>query len=325
MKNKRINFAKIAGVFLGIIFVSFIVGIKISNAAGCCILDKNKTTADTANCQKNVASCVGTNSLFLDGDLSCNGPMAASFCGVSNSPDQLGCCITNSIDHSKFGPSNCAANKKKAECQGQVFDLVHPSCDNTEPCKTPATAANTAATTGTVPVAFPNPLRFSSVSEVVSSLLNNLKGLIAWIAVLFIVIGGTMYILSAGNEKMITQAKATITSAVIGLAIALAAPTFLVEIQTILGGSTTANPDELNRALTIKQIVMNTLHLLLSVVGIIAIISLVIGGAFYLTAYGDEDRAKKGKTIITNSLIGIVVVMAALVIVSQVDTLLKGV
>ncbi|MDZ4385525.1 MAG: pilin [Candidatus Moranbacteria bacterium] len=184
-------------------------------------------------------------------------------------------------------------------------------------------SSNTAKTGTTVTTTFVNPIRFSTVSEVVGALLSNLKGIIATVAILFIVIGGAMYILSGGNEKMITTAKNTITSAMIGLAIALAAPTFLKEIQNILGGGSGANPDELvNNALTLNQIAMRTLNLLLSITGILAIIGLVIGGSYYLTAYGDEKRAESGKNIITSAIIGIVIVMAALVIVRQIASLL---
>ena len=166
---------------------------------------------------------------------------------------------------------------------------------------------------------FENPLTFDSVDGVVGSLLDNLRGIIAGIAVVFIVVGGVMYILSAGDETKMKTAKATITAAVIGFAIALAAPTFLKELRTILGAKDSSTVDS---ALTLNDIVTNVLNLLLSVVGILGIIGLIIGGAFYLTSYGDEDRMKTGKSIITASIIGIVVAMAALVIVGQVSTLI---
>ncbi|MDP1883764.1 MAG: hypothetical protein Q8L10_00160 [Candidatus Moranbacteria bacterium] len=198
-----------------------------------------------------------------------------------------------------------------------------PGVENSLAPSHKSTSANTAATGTTVTTTFVNPIRFSTVSEVVGALLSNLKGIIATVAILFIVIGGVMYILSGGNEKTITTAKNTITSALIGLAIALAAPTFLKEIQNILGGGSGANPDELvNNALTLNQIAMRTLNLLLSITGILAIIGLVIGGSYYFTAYGDEKRAETGKGIITSAIIGIVIVMAALIIVRQIASLL---
>jgi len=131
--------------------------------------------------------------------------------------------------------------------------------------------------------------------------------------------------MSSGDEKMITRAKNTITGATVGLAIALAAPTFLKEIITILGGPATGNPDDLvNNALTVKAIALGVLKFLLSVAGIIAIISLVVGGSTYLTAYGDEKRLDKGKSIVTYSIIGIAIILAALVIVNQIAKFIAG-
>lgn len=168
-------------------------------------------------------------------------------------------------------------------------------------------------------VKFANPLGddVTTIDTLLTSILTNLGGIIASIAIIFIVIGGFMYILSAGDEKKITQAKATITAALIGLAIVLAAPTFLQEIMKILGSTETVSG-----ASDLETIVTNVLTLLLSIVGIVAMIGLVIGGSFYFTAYGDDKRIETGKKIITNSLIGIVVVMAALILVRQLATLL---
>lgn len=168
-------------------------------------------------------------------------------------------------------------------------------------------------------VEFANPLQFDTVEEVVGALLENLMNIIAFVAVLFIVIGGLMYMLAGGDDKKITAAKNTITSAIIGFAIAISAGTFLKEIQKILGMTPSG---QTATALDLKTIIENTLNFLLSVIGIVAMIGLVVGGVFYLTAYGDEDRAKKGKSIITSSIIGIAIALAALVIVKQVFELI---
>lgn len=231
---------------------------------------------------------------------------------VTNQPAQafeIMCCQNSD----GCGPSpdqiSCPSGFTKMECNA--------GCSSTM-----ATAASAAATSTTASTTFVNPIKFSSVSEVVNALLSNLKGIIATVAILFIVIGGIMYILSAGDEKKMTTAKSTITAAMIGLAIALAAPTFLVEIENILGGGTGVDNSALGGALSLTQIVTNILNLLLSIVGILAIIGLVIGGSFYLTAYGDDKRIETGKKIITSSIIGIVIVMVALVIVKQIAALL---
>ncbi|MFZ2976165.1 MAG: pilin [Candidatus Moraniibacteriota bacterium] len=175
------------------------------------------------------------------------------------------------------------------------------------------------------PIEFSNPIGVTTVSGLLDSILNNLMGLIVIIAVIFIIIGGIMYMTSAGNEKMVTRAKQTWTGATVGLAIALASPTFLKQIKIILesnsdtGGSADA---WVNKALTIKDIAINVLNFLLSVFGVLAIIALVIGGGMYLTAYGDEKKIDSGKKIITYAIIGIVVALSALVVTRQIANLI---
>lgn len=168
---------------------------------------------------------------------------------------------------------------------------------------------------------FTNPLSFNTIQQVLTSLLNYLQGAIATVAVVFIVIGGILYMTSAGDEKRITTAKKCWTGAVIGLAIVLAAPSLLKDIMTVLGAKNTVNNAQVSSAIGLKQIALNVLNLLLSIVGIIAIISLVVGGIMYMTSYGDEKRMTTGKQVFTYSIIGVVISLASLVIVRQIGIL----
>ena len=162
-----------------------------------------------------------------------------------------------------------------------------------------------------------NPLKFNTVEEVLDSILSAVQGIVIILALVFIVIGALLYITSAGNDKQITQAKGAITAALVGLAIAIAAPSFLREIYHILQPAS-GLPSQLSGALTLSQIARNVLNFLLSIVGILAVIMLVVGGIMYLTAAGDENRASTGKKIVQYSIIGIVVALAALVLVTQI-------
>jgi len=168
---------------------------------------------------------------------------------------------------------------------------------------------------------FANPLGVTTLKQVMVNFINNLWGVIVILAIIFIVIGAILYMTSAGDEKKITRAKATVTYAVIGFAIAAAAPTFLKEILLIFESPSGGTPENLvDQALTIRQILVRVMQFLLAIVGVIAIISLVYGGSTYLTAYGDEKRIDKAKSIITYSIIGIVVALGALVIIRQVSS-----
>ena len=164
-------------------------------------------------------------------------------------------------------------------------------------------------------VCFQNPISACSVKKFVTNLLGRLQGIIALIAIVVIVIGGIMYMASFGNEEAMKKAKAVIGAALIGLALTLAAPSFIKEILTILEGSN-VNPGDVESAATIEQILLNVLKFLLSIAGIIATIVIVIGGQMYLTSGGDEEAMKKAKSTFIYAVIGIIVVLAALVLVN---------
>lgn len=168
-------------------------------------------------------------------------------------------------------------------------------------------------------IEFSNPLAFDTVDALLTSILTALQGIIVTISVIFIIIGAVLYILSAGNDKQMEMGKKAIVAAMIGLAIGVAAPAILKEIYTIVGG-TGDLPENVQSAPTIAQIALNTLSFLLGVVGVLSVIMIVVGGMMYLFAAGDEDRIDKGKKIVTYSIIGILVALAAMVIVRQIAT-----
>ena len=164
---------------------------------------------------------------------------------------------------------------------------------------------------------FTNPLTFSTVNDLLTRILGFLQGFIVTIAIIFIVIGGFLYITSAGNDGRMETAKNCVLAALIGLALGIAAPAFLKEIYTILGTDTTI-PAGVGTTLSLLQIASNVLSFLLTIIGILAIIMLVIGGIMYLMAAGNEDQIDRGKKIVKYSIIGILIALASLVLVKQV-------
>lgn len=218
-----------------------------------------------------------------------------------------------------------------ASGNGSVCDAgLKCECDAEQDC---FCNEDEAAPGETIPTEFANPITADSLEDLLDSLLSTLQGLVALIAIIMLIVGGMMYMFAGVDEKMVETAKKTIGGAVIGVAIVFAAPAFLKEIQTILcgTGSTTAfcagaldSTGVTKDALTLKEIAENILNFLLSIVGILGIIGLIVGGGFYLTAYGDEERIKKGKDIITASLTGIIIASAALIIVKQIAAIIAG-
>jgi hypothetical protein len=112
-------------------------------------------------------------------------------------------------------------------------------------------------------------------------------------------------------------AKGAIYAAVIGLAIGIAAPSFLKEIYDILGRST-AEETLINSAPSLATIALKVLNFLLSIVGVAAIIMLAAAGIAYMTAAGNEGQIEIAKKMTKWSIVGIAVALGALVIVKQV-------
>ena len=167
--------------------------------------------------------------------------------------------------------------------------------------------------------AYVNPLQFGDtgdLGQVLGSVLSAMQGIIVVLGIIFIIIGALIYITSGGNESRMTLGKTAITAALIGLALGIAAPSFLKEIAGVLGWG--AIDAAIVAAPTLSSLALKVLNFLLSIIGVLAIIMLVIGGLIYLTAAGDENKAENGKKIVTYAVVGVSVALAALVITTQV-------
>ena len=128
-----------------------------------------------------------------------------------------------------------------------------------------------------------------------------------------------MYIVSTGDKDRMERAKNTLIYALAGFAIVLAASTFTSEIQTALGESVTSTGGP-----TLAQIILNVLRLLLSIVGSLAIISIVIGAIWMFSAGGDKERYELGKKTVIYSIVGVTVVLISVIVLNQIKTLIGG-
>lgn len=313
---------KLAGIiFLTLFFLILPSAKSVQAAAGCCVTSVGNGTPGKGACLKNIKDqreCIGGR--FYDGDSNCSSRQECP----RDMQDMPGCCVKDTT-RSGINPDNCVSNSTQIKCSSFglkfAFYAGDVNCEQAgakQFCGSPVPAP-VGGGDGTVNPEFTNPLRFTTVSEALNVLIEHLQGIVALISIVFIIVGGIMYMTAGVDEKMVERAKQTIGGATIGFAIILAAPTFLKEIKKILGGSSGENADEwVEKAFTIKDIALRVIDFLLSVVGVLAIIGLVVGGIFYLTAYGDEEQMKKGKNFATYSIIGIAIALAALVIVRQI-------
>ena len=66
-----------------------------------------------------------------------------------------------------------------------------------------------------------------------------------------------------------------------------------------------------NSTITLETIAGKIITGLLSVLGIIFILFTIYGGYLYLTAHGNEEQTKKALSIITENIIGLIIVLGA--------------
>jgi fucose 4-O-acetylase-like acetyltransferase len=75
---------------------------------------------------------------------------------------------------------------------------------------------------------------------------------------------------------------------------------------------------------TASGLAMFAIQTLINFSGVVAVLFLIVGGFFYLTSAGNEEQSEKGKKILINSVIGLVVIILASAIVRIIAGLVTG-
>jgi len=182
----------------------------------------------------------------------------------------------------------------------------------------PTSAVNNSVGTSTGgSTEFVNPLgNITTVEALLGNIMGAVQKIIVTLALVAIVIGALMYVTSFGVEKQTTQAKEAISAALIGMAIAVAAPSMLKELAGVLGWTT--DNTKVNEALTLSTISLKVLSFLLGTFGVVSLIMMIIGASLYMTSAGDEERATKGKDVFKYAVLGVVIAMSAMILVRQI-------
>jgi hypothetical protein len=77
------------------------------------------------------------------------------------------------------------------------------------------------------------------------------------------------------------------------------------EIPEAFGQSGSSQPK------TPAQVIVRIINILLSFIGLLLVIFLIYAGFLWMTAAGDESKVEKAMGIIKNSIIGLVIILAA--------------
>ena len=71
----------------------------------------------------------------------------------------------------------------------------------------------------------------------------------------------------------------------------------------------------------VNDLIIRIIRILLGVAFAIAVLFLIIGGFYYMTARGNEEQSATGRQTVINALIGIVIIIMAYVLVNVIANL----
>jgi len=148
------------------------------------------------------------------------------------------------------------------------------------------------------------------------------EGLLAIIAVAMFLYGGYIYLTSAGEETMTEKAKKSILWSIIGIIIVITSRL----IATILmpranSNSVFLDTKNLLTADSAKpgfESIIGITNFILGFVASIAILMIIYGGYLFMMPSGDENTQEKGKTILIQAIIGLIIVILSYTLVSSI-------
>ncbi len=76
-------------------------------------------------------------------------------------------------------------------------------------------------------------------------------------------------------------------------------------------------------ATDIRVVAVNLINILLGVLGIIFLLLVLYGGFLWMTASGNDDQAGKGRKIIGNAIIGLIVIFVAFALTTFIFNILQ--
>jgi hypothetical protein len=182
--------------------------------------------------------------------------------------------------------------------------------------------------------------RFSdySLGGIIKELLPFIFGLAAMISLLFLIWGGIRYMMARGDPKTLDAAKATITSAIIGLliiifsvaisffignvfkiniftSIPLVKPVFAQEVDIGCTLRLVGNVCISGAFPTVGSFFTSVVRAVLAFTALLFLFMVVWGGFNFLNAGGDPKATDAARSTITNAVIGLLIVLASFAII----------
>jgi len=157
---------------------------------------------------------------------------------------------------------------------------------------------------------------FNAARDQLREVVDYMKWLLGSIAVLMSTISAIRLITAQGEDEEVTKQKRNLTWSFMGLLVVLLAGNIVNAIYVIKGPAETAAAAPKTAILELTGII----RLILVFLGPMAIAFTIYAGYMYLTALDNEERANKGKRMITAGVVAIVMIYGAYALVNTLTT-----
>ena len=181
-----------------------------------------------------------------------------------------------------------------------------------------------------------NPVPFGSLGEVLTALIPNIFAIAGMLGFAFLVFGGIRYALARGDMKATDSARGVITNAITGLVIILVVfvifeiitavfklsifslvPTVKAQESIDIGSKLKLGNDPIAGIFpNIASLVTAIIAAATALMGLIFFALLIFGGIRYMLARGDEKATQAARGVLTNAVIGLLIVLGAFAIIT---------
>lgn len=145
------------------------------------------------------------------------------------------------------------------------------------------------------------------IMKIAFNILKDVTVIAAYLVLGYVIYGGYLYLVSAGDAGKVMQGKKTLLSAFIGLAIVMLSNVIFTTIRFALmanGGKMTGGLPDVDPT----AMVLNSIQWVIGFAGAVAAIFIVYGGICYITSAGDAGKVVKAKNVILYAVIGLMIV-----------------
>lgn len=150
------------------------------------------------------------------------------------------------------------------------------------------------------------------VWTIVLNILFDVSLAIGYIALVMVIYGGYMIIMSQGDPSKMAKGKKTLMAAVIGTVIAVGASVIVNTIIEVLGINKAGGWQQ--NSVTVGTRINNALGWAYSMAGLVAVIFIIKGGVEFMLSTGDMAKVMRAKHSIIFAAVGLAIVILAAVI-----------